>query len=196
MILLIIKLLLLILALSIVLSLAYVLLAPMRLFIHTENDEIGVSLGAVIKGELIWNEGEGGPIIDLRLPFLRRRIYLLSWAEFQTPNGTDSNLIRDEQKRKKSSKKQVLPLHKMLAVVKSCKVREFQLNLDTDDFCLNAQLFPVFYLASLRGTQVDINFCGKNNLDLVIENRLFNMILHFIKPINQKTWMQHFIRIF
>jgi hypothetical protein len=196
MFLLIIKILLMLLALFIVLTLGYTLFAPMSLFIHTERQEFGMKLGVLFEGKLIWDLNDSGPFLEVRFPFIRQRIYILSWTESQKPDGKVAHRKRNEVDKKKSGKKHVLPIKRVIAVVKSCKIREFQWNLDTDDFCLNAQLFPIFYLASLRGNQVNVNFCGKNNLDLVIENRLYNVILHFIKPINQKTWMQRFIRIF
>ena len=58
----------------------------------------------------------------------------------------------------------------MVRILKSFRVRRFRVEIDTDDYVLNAYLFPVFHLLS-RG-RLQINFNGRNDIQIEITNRI------------------------
>jgi len=51
------------------------------------------------------------------------------------------------------------------------KLKKLRVDLDTGDFTLNAKLYPVFALLNYRFGGMHINYNGRNQLALQIENR-------------------------
>lgn len=49
-------------------------------------------------------------------------------------------------------------------ILASLKIREWEVLLDTDDFILNAYLYPVFTLFMAQGYNTRINFMGVNRV--------------------------------
>ncbi|MBK6620378.1 MAG: hypothetical protein IPG32_05680 [Saprospirales bacterium] len=58
----------------------------------------------------------------------------------------------------------------------SFRVLRFRLILDTDDYILNAFLFPFFTLVSRKDRSVVVNFTGRNSLDFLAVNRVWRVI--------------------
>lgn len=87
-------------------------------------------------------------------------------------------------KAKRSSSKSWKPKHPFRMfrrLWRSFHLIRFRWHLDTDDYVLNAYLFPLFQLTHPK-KKLDwaINFNGKNELLLVIENRLGRILYAFI----------------
>jgi hypothetical protein len=66
-------------------------------------------------------------------------------------------------------------------VFNSFELKKLVLKLDTDDDYYNAFLFPVFYLSTInqhskeKKIQLDINYQGINEIELVLKNRLIKI---------------------
>jgi len=69
---------------------------------------------------------------------------------------------------------------KILAVIRSFRVKIFDLNIDTDDYAVNALLFPFAVLLSRSNHSVRINFEGEVELRLTIENNLQHMLRAYL----------------
>ena len=83
-----------------------------------------------------------------------------------------------------------------LALIKkllgSFSVKKLIAEIDTGDYPLNAQLFPLAQAISTDGKEVTINFKNKNTIDLLIETRLYKILWIAVKTFlinkNQKSW--------
>ncbi len=73
-----------------------------------------------------------------------------------------------------------LPWRKVRNILRSFRVRHFRLELDTDDYVWNAFLYPLFYFVNRPGRQLSVNFEGRTNLQLEVENRLIRMLWAFL----------------
>jgi hypothetical protein len=66
-------------------------------------------------------------------------------------------------------------------VLASFEVRRFRLILDTDDFILNAYLYPVFVFLSGKNRVLAINFQGRNAVDILVTNRMWRVLWALIR---------------
>jgi hypothetical protein len=62
----------------------------------------------------------------------------------------------------------------------SFKIKRCRINWDTDDYVWNAYLYPMAFFLFKRKETVIINFEGKRDIELVIENRLIRIIKSFL----------------
>lgn len=66
------------------------------------------------------------------------------------------------------------------------KTKRFRVDLDTGDFVSNAQLYPLFHAFSNRKRQLAINFNGKEELEILLQTRLWNLtgavLRSFVQP--------------
>jgi len=89
-------------------------------------------------------------------------------------------------KKKKRRRPKWLTFRLMRRLLHTFRVHTFRLALDTDDYVMNAYLFPVFHLLSSRKRQLHINFTGHNELVLIVSNRIWNLLwaflIEFFKP--------------
>ncbi len=124
-----------------------------------------------------WLPDEGLDIIRLEAPFFRRNIRL---------SGVEKHPLK---KQEKPRKKPVSPVkkNKRMSVgtlwrlgrnfLRSFKIKRLQIWWDSDDFIWNAQAYPLAHFINMLGVgQVRVNFMGRRELALVVENRLGRML--------------------
>ena len=88
--------------------------------------------------------------------------------------------IKEERPSKKTPS--VFPTffrEKWKKILKSFKIKRCRVNWDTDDYILNAYLYPLTPFIWRPQTSVIINFEGKRDIQLIIENRLGRIIKSF-----------------
>ena len=111
------------------------------------------------------------PLLRLQLPFYSR--------EFNPFSKPDKKKKTKEKERSQPGEKrrkgpQMTPA-KIMAMVRSFRLRRFSLSLDTGDFVQNAMLVPVMQLGRNRGFDVGVNFTGHTDIVLVISNNLWRI---------------------
>jgi hypothetical protein len=150
--------------------LAYLLWAPMVIEIDTRRRWYGVHYGPALDAQLFL-EHLADPSLVVRFlrwrwrwPLLTKRI--LSPTRKADPSTRPSRWTSLFQRRRR------LTLPKILKLLRTFRVRRFDLLLDTDDYVLNAQLYPVSTFLTFRGWPVTVNFLHQNELTLRIENRM------------------------
>ncbi|QIP15118.1 hypothetical protein G8759_22080 [Spirosoma aureum] len=67
-------------------------------------------------------------------------------------------------------------IRKARGILQTFRIRTSDIKLDTDDYLMNAYLFPVFSLLCRPGHRWQINFQGDTSVKLVIENRLYRIV--------------------
>ncbi len=68
----------------------------------------------------------------------------------------------------------------ILAMIKSFKVNQFYVNIDTGNMPLNGMLYPVFLLGKKYNTTIMINFKGDNEVLINIENNAFRLLKSYL----------------
>ncbi len=149
-----------------VVLLIWLVLLPIRLVIHTDSNVYRLEWGELVGAQVI-------PLSDdlkirMRFPFFHKDFYPL-----RPDTGAMEKEKPAEQKEKKKKKrrqlKKAFPIIK--SVLRSFYVKQFKLELDTDDYLTNAYLFPLFYFLNKTKGEWNINYNGRFALDLEIINR-------------------------
>ena len=85
-------------------------------------------------------------------------------------------------KKQKQAKKRNPPIRPktLFKLLKSFKVTQFRLEVDTGNCILNAKLFPVMALLNYFKQGFNVNFENRNTLVLQIQNRPIYIIKSFI----------------
>jgi hypothetical protein len=66
-----------------------------------------------------------------------------------------------------------------LKIARSFEIKRLKINWDTDDYILNAYLYPITPFLRAENKSFNINFEGKQEVELIIENRLVCIIKSF-----------------
>ena len=162
--------------------LLYLLFAPFYLEIYSDRGLYRIRFHYLLSLRLEW--GKLLPELSFRIAGWQKRI---SWG-----TGTEESIKPEEapekekrasqgRKKRKWYKSGWLQPQPVLKVLKSFKVEECYVNLDTDDVSLNGQLYPWFYLAG-RYIQrpIFINFLGEQTVRLRMSNTLARIVWTFI----------------
>lgn len=156
--------------------LSWILLAPMQLEIDT-----GVQLYE-FRWRTIGKVGLTPTPNDLtvywQLFFFSKEYSLTALVARQQSKPKRKKQLKKKKPKKKRFKRRSWRkwLRKGNAVVNSFKVREFYLNLDTDDYILNSYLVPVFFFLSRNRNGWNINYKGESELRLSVENSPWRII--------------------
>lgn len=153
---------------------------PLELEISTIKNIYEVRLGKIVHGGLeISNEGVIA--IRLKIAWWVKRIVLFP------PTGEKKETIKEKEvKKAPQKKKKKAPIKnivgKSISVLKSFQVKRFYLDIDTDNYILNAYLYPVsFAIKQWKGLNIQVNFMGKEEVDILIKNNLLRMGIAFFR---------------
>ena len=106
--------------------------------------------------------------------FIKFYVYPFNYLKKKEPKK-----VKKRSKRKGNTR---LWIRRSLSVLKTFKIQQFFVNIDTGDVILNARLFPVFALMNYKGGNFHLNFNGRNQFVLLVKNRPINIIRAFINP--------------
>lgn len=148
----------------------YLLFAPLVLFMDTKDNTYFVELKGLAKASF---EPD-------RLEFLKIRLRIAFMNFDFYPLRKSDNTKKKKIEEKKPARKGKISPKKVLALLKSFKLKKFYLNMDTGDFVLNAKLYPIFNFLDYHLGRFTINFQGKNRIVLMASNRPINIIKIFI----------------
>lgn len=86
---------------------------------------------------------------------------------------------RNDTPRKRDARKSDFSkgsIHRLVRVLKTFRISKCDVLLDTDDFILNAKLFPIFQYCSGRWGRWRVNFEGDHRVQLEVESRLISVL--------------------
>ena len=151
--------------------LCYLLFLKMVLYIDTANNEYYVQAKGLVKAKIESHETE---LIQIKFNTL-----FLKFSFFP--------LRKSKKKRKKTktdkasvSRHRTVEIQKLLRIIKTFKVVQLLVDIDTGDCITNAKLYPPFALMNYYGGQFSVNFEGRNRLLLNVQNRPIRIIKSFI----------------
>ncbi len=151
------------------LSIIYVLLTPIIVCVDTDENQYFIQLKGILKASL---EPMKDEIFRVKLTVLFFNFYVYP-LKYRFPKNID-------KKVKRTVKKRSIEFRKILRVLNSFKIKKMLLNIDTGDWTLNAKLYPLFYFSKYGKGNFRINFQGRNQLVLHIQNRPINIIKSYI----------------
>ena len=142
------------------------LLTPVDLYLNSNTNNYYIQLRGLAKASI-----EKDPIeiarIKLHLFFMNFYFYPFKYIFSKKKKGIKK--IEKKSKRK-------IGLKKGLQIIKSFKVKRFDLEIDTGDYCLNAKLYPLFVFLNYRVGHFKVNFEDKNQFVLHLQNRPIDII--------------------
>lgn len=148
------------------LTVGWVLIAPLTLRIDTVSGDYDLRLRGI--GGMRLQAGPGDWVVKARVLFWKKEWDLWRWlGQARRRKKGDGKARQPKTSRRRSRR---ISWKKMVRILKSFRVRRFRVEIDTDDYVLNAYLFPVFHLLS-RG-RLQINFNGRNDIQIEITNRI------------------------
>lgn len=157
--------------------LMWLLWAPLRLVIDTEQAVFRLEWRSI--GCVAWLPEQALDLLEVRVLFFRRRLQLGETGRPKPEKRQEKKRPTPKRKGKSLSPKRLMRL--AINVLRSFRVRRFHLIWDTDDFVRNAWFFPPAAWVSARGWPVQINFQGRRELALIVENRLARVVWAVLK---------------
>jgi len=154
--------------------LIWVLFGPVMLLIDTEKKRYLFTLPGVLSARVISRED---------LFYIRMWIFFLPFKIDPFKVGRrPSSSSEITGKEKKSRSRRISPVRFMQKAGQAIRIRRLDLDLDTDDFPLNARLVPVFSALSGRNRDLRVNFEGKMYLHLDLRTRIAALLwMYFSK---------------
>lgn len=153
----------------------YLLLMPIILSIDTATNEYFIQLKGLAKAYIEPHEEE---IIRIKLNIFFMRFYFFPIDEIIKRNKAK----KLKPKKHKTKRRKHLGMSKGLKVLKTFKVNQFAIDMDTGDVIQNAKLYPAFAFFNYYKGGFNINFEGRNRLVVRLQNRPIDIIKLFINP--------------
>jgi hypothetical protein len=117
-------------------------------------------------------------LLRLRLPFWRKDFSILQLLT--KSNQNKQNRTREVPSNQKQKSKWRFSWTRIHKVFRSFRVQYFRMEMDTDDYVMNAYLYPVCNLLNAPNHYVTINFQGRNQCAFRVQNRIVNILIAFI----------------
>jgi hypothetical protein len=148
----------------------FLLLTPIVIELDSEQNLYQIRISGIARMNIIFGE-----------PFILIKIHAFGFEKIIDPMQMQWKRTRKERlkRERRFSFKKVM--QKGTAIIRTFEIRYINMDIDTDDYALNALLYPFALLFSQPGRQIQINFHGENALKLKIVNNMERMLLAFIR---------------
>ncbi len=162
----------------IILFLFWLMLMPVILYADTTRNRYVLTLPGVIKIRLVPSE---------TLFYLRAWIFFIPFRfdPFQARKGKKP---REKKKKRRRSSFKVGGLGPVLGAI---RIRKLKLDVDTEDFSLNAWLIPALSLANGGNIDMQVNFLGKLSLVLDLRTRIGTLLWNYSRYRYQLLTIKH-----
>ncbi|NAY91314.1 hypothetical protein GTQ34_05225 [Muricauda sp. JGD-17] len=157
--------------LVILLLIVGLLLIPFEIYINTNSNQYYAQLRGLAKAS-IEQDKEEVLRIRLKVPFKNFFFYPLRKSSVSQQKKT--------VKKKVKKKRRKIGPRRILSVLKSFKIKKMLVDIDTGNCITNAKLYPVFALLNHYFGRFQINFEGRNQMVLLLQNRPIYIIRSFI----------------
>ena len=150
----------------------YLLWTPIVLLIDTRTNQYYIQLKGFVKASIL-SDKEEIVRIKMKVLFLTFKFYPLR----RKKNATESKKIK-KHNTKNSSKR--IQFRKFIRTLRTFKIKRLFINIDTGDCISNAKLFPLFAFLNQTKGNFQVNFEGRNQMVLHMQNRPIHIIKSFI----------------
>ena len=150
--------------------LVWILVAPVIIFLDTDNKRYLLILPGIIKVMLVPSE---------YLFHIRGRIFFIPYTYnfFLRKKGKKKKEKVTEKSTEKRKLNKIFRQFKMAVhMLCSFRIRKLELDIDTEDIMLNAWLIPAFSMVNSENIQLRANFKGHTSLILDLRIRIGTLI--------------------
>jgi hypothetical protein len=154
------------------LPLVYLLWMPIVLCIDTVKNEYYVQFKGLAKAKIEAHKEE--------MLILKLKIFFLHFQFYPLQKNKSATKKKKIEKHKSKSQKSKINLRTAFRILKSFKVKRFLLNMDTGDCIYNAKIYPLFVFLNYRIGGFNINFDGRNQLTIYLQNTPLRIIRSII----------------
>ena len=154
----------------VVVTLLWILLGPVIIYLDTQEKQYRVGLPGIIKASVVPSE---------EIFHIRGRFFLFPFRVHPFRAKKRSPLKTSQGKRKSMKLSQGLKLG--TNILASFRIRKLDMDIDTDDFMLNAWLVPAFSSINSENIHMQVNFEGNASLMLDVRTRLGTLAWALIK---------------
>jgi hypothetical protein len=162
-----------IISLIIFLALVWLLFLPIEIYINTKSNEYYGELKGLAKASIETDEFE---LIRIKVKIPFKEFYYFPLKTWWTSKGKG----KEKKAKKKSNIAKRFTPKTMLRLIRSFKIKTWNIDLDTGDCITNAKLYPLFSLMDYRFGGFRINFEGRNHVLLQLRNRPIYVLKSFI----------------
>lgn len=162
------------------LSVSFVLFAPLRLCLNSHQQRYLISWAPLAVAQVI--PAEDDLWIRIRIFFWQRQWLLTRLMLLAESRG------KERPKRKKApapkpgkKAKTSFSWKTIKRIMASFRIRRFRLDLDTGDYLLNSWLFPLLYFIQTPRHGIRINYLGRTDIDVELENSGFRLLRAFLR---------------
>lgn len=157
--------------LALVLLVIILLYTPLNIAIDTRSNLYQLRWRGLFKANIEYDAKE---VIRARVTvlFMTFRVFPLNYMS--------SNRKAPKKRAGSKKRRRRMSFNKVLRIVRSFKVDQFVLNLDTGSVLLNARLYPLVALLQHFRHHIGVNFTGQNVLVLRIRNRPIDILKAFL----------------
>ena len=148
--------------------LLWLLLGPVILFLNTDTNRYHVALPGIFKVAVV-------PTPELF--HIRGWIFFVPFRYHPFKARKDKKKEKPVRPKKKKKRPKLSGNTRMIAgAIRSVRIRRLHLDIDTDDFILNAWLVPVFTYVNSENIRMTANFEGRASLLLDLRVRLGTLL--------------------
>jgi hypothetical protein len=145
---------------------------------------MSISYGNWISAGIFFVKDE--PTILLRLPFWKKEISIIEKLAKRKPDSESNKRLKKGKSKKERSSFSKFIFQKFKIkwreLLHSFKIERMDINIDTDDYIVNAYLFPVVqYIGYRYRRPFHINFMGINKVEISMRNRIINLLYALFK---------------
>lgn len=157
-----------------ILLLTWILFGPVIIKLNSDNRLCKVSLPGVISVRVM----EGGSLYLIKI-----WLFFIPFTIDPMSMGKQMREKKEKPVKKKKSLKSFFQNRGMFKqLLRAIRIRNFRLDLDTDDFILNAWLIPALSMVNVhKNIQAQVNFEGNIFLNLDVRTRLSAILWLMIK---------------
>lgn len=148
----------------------YLLLAPLHIDIDSRKDLYQVRFHRLLSFTVNTTENI---VLELKMPGWKKQIHLSDPAFYQPRKAPET--------KKPAARKAPPDFKRLIAVLKSFKVKAFGISFDSGNRQVNGMLFPLFYFAGFYFRRnISISFTGETYVVLHLQNTLGRMAIAYI----------------
>jgi hypothetical protein len=152
----------------IIVLLLYLLFIPIIIIIDTNTNQYYVQLQGLAKAYI---ESDKKELIKIKL-----KVFFLNFNFY--PLKRKKTVVKKKKIKKYSSKR--IEFKKFIRSLRTFKIKRLFVNIDTGDCISNAKLFPLFTFLNQTKGSFKVNFEGRNQMVLHMQNRPIHIIKSFI----------------
>lgn len=157
--------------LIIILVIVCLLFIPINIYINTKSNQYYAELKGLVRASIEPDEQELFRI-KLMVPF--KDFYFFPLRVWNTPKEKGKEIKKGSKSWKRFTPQTILRL------IKSFKIKKWNIDLDTGNCITNAKLYPLFTFLNYHFGGFHINFEGRNHALLLVRNRPIYIIKSFI----------------